>query len=232
MGIFLSPGSQAAAQQGLAALKRLSPNDATAVVTRAIVTPYAAPDGSPLDGQAAIPVGIETVPFIDFILDTSSFLENVNDIVCRIGDASGVHAGTCASCSVPTNTIEPIIGSANCNAYAAMLAQCCSQPFIFSALEVQVSKLGSNATTASALMLPEKATHSMRNLLGQGSTSPLFIAVNENLEAFERTTKAFAAVALINQQARFDSNTQWEIGGLQGARQYRFRFVVAAQKVA
>ncbi len=215
-----------AINSGLLNLKTVTGGDSVAVVSPGISTPQIAPTGSPLGGQIAVPQGAPVPSFIPIIIDTSAFAESVTDIECIIGDASTVHAATCAACTTSSNTTEPIIKSATCNSYSVFLNKLCSQPFTFSALSVEVSRTGGTAPLA----LPDQIDFSRRNLLGEGVQGPIFVSIAEDYTIQERGTVRFAAVSLTNEQARFDADTQWKLTGLVGNRKYLLKLFTGTQK--
>ena len=205
---------------GLGSLKVATPTDKVGIVSDAVATPQRTPEGSPITGQVAVPQGAPVEPFIRFMIDTSAYGEAVTNIECVLGDANQVHANGCQSCGTSSNIVDPIIGSSTCNQYETFLQKLCSQPYTFSALDIEVKKAATNSTAGSTLELPESIYYSRVNMMGDGPRGNVQVAIYENRQNFPLQDKKYVSVPLQNIEARFDSSTLWKLSNLRGGRIY------------
>jgi hypothetical protein len=226
----LPDGVAKALLSGLGQLKVATKSDAVAIVSSDVTTPVRAPEGSPLNGQVARPQGVPTEPFIILSIDTGAFQESVNDIVCTIGDGSGVHRNGCLTCAGgSSNTVEPYIGSTTCNQYETLINKLCSNPYTFAAVKVEVTKSANNSTANSDLALPEAISYSRKNINGDGPSGRIQISLFEKDENYPNPAKKYASVPLNNEAALMDSNTQWTLTNLRGGRLYKLILLTGVQ---
>lgn len=226
----LPKGVQEALGMGLSNLKIATVTDKVGIVSDDVSTPLRAPEGSPLGGQVARPQGAPIPPFATIIVDTSAFTEATTDIFCNIGDGSGVHKNGCFSCNTgSTNEAFPIIGSATCNQYETLINKLCNSPLTLGALKVEVSKAATNSSANSTLELPESIKYSRKNILGDGPTGTVHISLFEKDENYPNPSKKYTTVALTNEAALLDSDTQWTVSNLVGGRIYKFIIFTGVQ---
>ncbi len=226
----LPQGVREALGIGLGNLKIATATDKVGIVSEDVSTPLRAPEGSPLGGQVARPQGAPVIPFATIIVDTSAFTEATTDIVCKIGDGSGVHKNGCFDCAGgSTNEAFPIIGSATCNQYETLINKLCNSPLTLGAVKVEVSKAATNSSVNSTLELPEAIKYSRKNLLGDGPTGTVHIALFEKDENYPNPAKRYTTVALTNDAALLDADTQWTIPNLVGGRIYKFTIFAGVQ---
>jgi hypothetical protein len=217
----LPKGVQDALMVGLGSLKVATKTDKVSVVSNEVGTPVIAPEGSPLTGQVARPQGAPTEPFVALIIDTSAFNESVTDIQCTLGDGTGVHRNGCFNCAgSSSNTVTPYIQSPTCNLYETFLNKLCSRPYTFGAAKVEVRKAATNSTAGSVMELPQSIQYSRKNINGDGTTGTVQISLYEQDENYPNPNKRYTTVALQNEAALFDSDTQWTLNNLQGGRVY------------
>ena len=208
----LMPGTQFAKTQ--------TPGD-TVASTAPVSAPWRTPAGSNLSGDIAVPEGAPVADQFTIILDGSAVAANTT-FSAFLFDGSQIHANTCSSCPGTVETVDAVIGSEDCNAYASLLQILCSSPHLITGVEVAVYNSGATP------YLPKTIKWSRKNIKGEGPNG--VIDVMEDKTVYPRPGEKFAVVSLVNAAARIDNQTRWAIENIPGGNRLELRFFVTAAK--
>lgn len=210
--------------RGLETTKNKTPDDKVASTTQ-VGAPQVTPQGSPIQGQVAVPMGAPAEEFFKFVINTEAF-DETDDVTAVIGDASGVHSSSCDGCSTPANLAAVYVGSAACDKYETVINRLCSTPYTLMGTKVVVK----NAGGTGIVDLPEKFKWSRINVNEDGDSGNVFIAQHEDYGVFPRTDLKHATVPLTGKPSLFDRDTKWTFPNLVGKRIYEVTVYVAFRK--